>query len=158
MNILWTQFGAVAGSILGLTGTVLGLINGWFLLRDRQQLVTIDWIKGDRPLDFRMTNRSRRPVPIDSVVLRFHEQMPDLIWRDVDYVPNIGDFKIPGTLLPETSVPLRWSTRETASFVAYRKVQIIIKTQTGKQIKRTFRRANKPIQPIANLRLAQADR
>ncbi len=64
MNIPWTQLGAGVG-------TLLGVINGWILLRDRQQRITIDRIPGGTSLDFRITNRTLRPIPIQGVVLRF---------------------------------------------------------------------------------------
>ena len=135
MNIPWTKLGA-------LIGTTLGIINLWFFIRDRRQHITIDRVD-KYSLDFQITNRSRRPIPIQSIVLRFHEEMPNLKWKDVDSTPDTGDFKIPGILSPETSIPFHWSIRDIAAFVAYKKVRIILTTQTGKEIKKTFRRTDK---------------
>jgi hypothetical protein len=134
MNITLTQLGA------GI-GTLLGIINALVLFRDRQQRVTIDQVKGNTPLDSRITNRTHRPIPIESVVLRFQKQLPDLTWRDVDYKPETGNFKIPGSLAPETSVPFHWSIHDIVAFVLYKKVQIVVNTQTGKQITKKFRHA-----------------
>ena len=135
MKIPWTELGASIG-------TILGIINLWFLIRDRKQHITIDRVD-KYSLDFQITNRTKRPIPIQSIVLRFHEQMSNLKWKDVDSVPDTGDFKIPGILSPETSIPFHGSIRDIAAFVAYKKVRVVVKTQTGTEIKRTFKRTDK---------------
>ncbi|MBC8264012.1 MAG: hypothetical protein H8E47_07800 [Anaerolineales bacterium] len=75
--------------------------------------------------------------------------MEDLTWRHVDYEPETGEMDIPGPLPPETSIPITLSIRDVAAFVVYKKVQIVLKTQTGKEIKKTFGRANNLLHRIS---------
>ena len=139
MKIPWTEIGAAIG-------TLLGLVNGLVLLHDRRQWITIDRVAGGTPLDFRITNRTRRPIPLQEIALLFRSKRGFGKWEVERSRPEVEGLSLPGILKPESTRQLHWTIRDVVASQVYRQFQVIVVTQTGKKIKsRRFRGANKAL-------------
>jgi hypothetical protein len=103
-----------------------------------RQIITIHKLRPFADIEFKVTNRSLRPIPIDSISVRCRTKWSPLSWKYMESM-DIHGGTIPGVLPAETSISLFLKPSHVASFVVYKVIQIIVRTGTGKTIKRTFR-------------------
>lgn len=117
---------------MSVAGFLIGLYNLWRADRDSRQRIQVT--ASDTQKDwFKVTNHSARPIPIQSVTLfgrRGHSKFASMGNAE------IRNLKIPGSLAPESSFEVSWSSLEQIVGTMFQdEYYVELKTQTGKKIK-----------------------
>lgn len=115
--------------ILGLTGTIMGVIGTWLAFQAYRQKLTIEssvmWPNG-----YRVVNHSLRPIPIQKAVLLVNNGG---VFVPSTPAPKINGLTLPGSLAPESSFEVDWAgARQIAEVCLSSVTKLEIHTQTGK--------------------------
>ncbi len=106
------------------------------------QNITIDKVSSSEGQSFYVTNRSQRPIPIRSMNIQFRDKDCQGRWKKWQNIGNeltLKDYTMPDTLAPEHAARIEFSLRNTLGTSMFEAFQIIVTTQTGKQIKKHFK-------------------
>ena len=131
-NFVFNLFGALGGAA--------GFASLIFLICERRQKITINRVPSVGDLKIYVTNRSLRPIPIQSIKILCPSTSSKnkKEWVDNGSTLSLEEVALPGLLNPEQSAKINFERRDTIITATYDAYQIVVTTQTGKQIKETF--------------------
>ncbi len=117
--------------ILGAVGTVTGCLGTWLSFKSRKQDLKIECISED-PLHFKVTNKSLRPIPIQSISLFLYDNGK---WIPSAKSPEVEGISMPGSLPPESSFRVRFSILQVGEIVWHGRFRLVVTTQIGRKCK-----------------------